>query len=359
MKSRSRKSKSKKPRVRKSAPINFKPIAALSVIALLMIGFIYWSEHSTVPAKRAPEPVKQAAAPAKKLPAPEKREAVPVKKAPPVKQKAAAPTRIAKIRQSASSIFVKPAVPDKVVVRPPVIERIEKKRVVPIPPVMTVRKRPKVAIVIDDFGYNMNNVEAFFDIGMPITMAVLPQQRYSHRIAERARSRGYEVILHLPLESWRPEAKEETDTIRSGMSESEIIAMLKKEIADVPGLSGVNNHQGSKATEDKQVMTDVMEYLKKKGLYFCDSFTTAKSVCPEVASEVGIKFARRNKFIDNDNNAAAIERQLAELKTMAFARGKAIAIGHDRKTTVAVLAKVMPEMAKEGIEFVYLSEMVK
>jgi hypothetical protein len=143
------------------------------------------------------------------------------------------------------------------------------------------------------------------------------------------------------------------------MSDAEIVAMLKKEIADVPGLSGVNNHQGSKATEDKQVVTDVLKYLKKKDLYFLDSFTTAKSVCREVASEVGIRFARRNKFLDNDNDAPSIEKQLAELKDIALARGKAIAIGHDRKTTLAVLAKVMPEMAKEGIEFVYLSEMVK
>jgi hypothetical protein len=102
-----------------------------------------------------------------------------------------------------------------------------------------------------------------------------------------------------------------------------------------------------------------MQYLKKNDLYFFDSFTTAKSVGREVASETGVKFARRNKFLDNENDAAAIEKQLAELKAMALARGRAIAICHDRKTTAAVLAKAMPEMAKEGIEFVYLSDMVK
>lgn len=347
MKGKPKKSKSRK---FKSKPINFGPILTLSVIALLMIGFIYWSEHAVVKVKRAAVPVKHAAAQIKQVLVPVKEVIEPVKHA-------AAPVKVASI------VTVKPAVIDKPVVRPPAIEkievRVEKKKVAPPPPVATSRKRPKVAIVIDDFGYNMNNVDAFFDIKMPITLAVLPHQRYSREIAQKAHSHGYEVILHLPMESLRPEAKEETDTIRTGMSDSEIVAMLKKEIADVPGLNGVSNHQGSKATEDRQVMTDVLQYLKKNELYFFDSFTTAKSVGREVASETGVKFARRNKFLDNDNDTVSIEKQLAELETMAFARGRAIAIGHDRKTTIAVLAKVMPEMAKKGIEFVYLSDMEK
>ncbi len=360
MKGKLKKPKSKSSRSKKSKSINFGPVLTLSIIALLLIGFIYWSEHAAVPVKQAVRPVKQEVVPVKKEVAPVKRESVPVKHA-------AAPVKVASV------VPAKPIVTEKPAVRPSIVEMItekiwvkaEKKELagrkrMPLTlPAATVRKRAMVAIVIDDFGYNMNNVDAFFDMKMPITLAVLPQQRYSREIAERARSRGHEVILHLPMESWRPEAKEEADTIRAGMSDAEIVAGLKKEIADIPGLSGVSNHQGSKATEDRDVMTDVMRYLKKNDLYFFDSFTTAKSVGREVASETGARFARRNKFLDNDNDEASIEKQLAELKTMALARGRAIAIGHDRKTTVAVLAKVMPEMEKEGIEFVYLSEMVK
>lgn len=343
--------KSKKPQKPKS--INFGPVWSLSVIALLLIGFIYWSERAAVP-------VRQALRPATKLTAPVKPAVMPVKKEP----ARAAPLRMAGV------VPVKPVVAEKPAVRSSVVEKIaekigvkigktDKKMAPSILPAGASRKRAKVAIVIDDFGYNMNNVGAFFDIKLPITLAILPSQRYSRRIAQDARSRGYEVILHLPLESWRPEAKEELDTIRSGMGEDEIRARLKKEISDIPGLSGVSNHQGSKATEDRQVMTDVMQYLKKNELYFFDSFTTAKSVCREVSSDAGVKFARRNRFLDNDNDAASIEKQLAELEAMAFTRGRAIAIGHDRKTTLAVLAKAMPRMAEDGIEFVYLSDMVK
>jgi polysaccharide deacetylase 2 family uncharacterized protein YibQ len=192
-----------------------------------------------------------------------------------------------------------------------------------------------------------------------LTLAILPNQRYSREVADRARSRGYEVILHLPLESWRNDVKEEAVTIRSGMSERDIDARLKKEFADVPGATGASNHMGSKSTEDKALMTSVIDYMKKNDLCFFDSFTTPRSVCREVASETGVRFAKRDRFLDNANDIPSIEKQLRDLKDIALSRGRAIAVCHDRPNTASALASVMPEMARDGIEFVYLSDMVE
>ena len=293
--------------------MKLRPIIVFAVIAALFIGFIYWREHVTPPAKAR------------------ERRAVIAKTSPKISRK-------------------------KAVVAPkPVVAVVT----APAPTIVKARKRAKVAIVIDDFGYSMNNVEALLDIGEPFTLSILPKQRYSHEVANLARSRGYEVMLHLPLEAQRKDVKEESDTIRSGMSENEVITRLKRDIADVPGIDGVSNHQGSKATEDKALMAEILQYLKKNKLYFFDSLTSQNSVCREVASEVDIRYARRDIFLDNTSDVAAIEKQLAELKKMAFARGKAIAVCHDRKNTAAALSRMMPEMSAEGIEFVYLSDMEK
>lgn len=225
-------------------------------------------------------------------------------------------------------------------------------------PVPKKGKVAKVAIVVDDFGYNMNNVNAFLKLDQPITLSVLPDQPYSAKIAGMAPQHGCEVILHLPLEPHGTKVKEEPDTIRSGMSQAEIVSRLDKEIASVPGITGVSNHMGSKATEDRELMSVILKYLKKRGLYFFDSLTSEKSVCREVAKSAGVKCAKRDIFLDNSNDVAAIEIELRNLDKLARKRGRAIAICHDRKNTVIALAKVMPEMAREGIEFVRLSEMV-
>ena len=222
-----------------------------------------------------------------------------------------------------------------------------------------VYKRPRVAIVVDDFGNSKNNLDLLFSIKQPVTLSILPEQRYTREVADLARARGFEVILHLPLEPRRDDVSQEANTIKAGMSEKEILLRLKKEIELVPGIDGVSNHMGSKATANTMVMTTIIRHLKSRGLYYFDSLTSSRSVCLDVAKSLGVRCAKRDIFLDNSNNTAAIEKQLADLKVMAFMRGQAIAICHDRKNTIVVLAKELPEMASEGIEFVRLSELVK
>ncbi len=229
----------------------------------------------------------------------------------------------------------------------------------PIPSSMPKKfTNPKIAIVIDDFGYNKNNLETLFDIHQPVTLSILPDLRYSTEIAILARAHGDEVILHLPLEPQNKDVKEEYDTIKSGMKEGEITARLRKEVTSVPGLQGVSNHMGSKSTEDRALMTIIFKYLKSQGLYFSDSLTSQKSVCRDVAREVGIPYGRRDIFLDNSEDPRDIEKQVSMLRRMAFRKGKVIAVCHDKKNTMTVLARMMPEMAQEGVKFVYLSELV-
>jgi uncharacterized protein len=218
---------------------------------------------------------------------------------------------------------------------------------------------PRVAIVIDDFGYNISSIDRILAIKKAVTFSVLPNLAYSKRIASVASSKGYEVILHLPLESKDIAASTEAGTIKTGMDEKEVLALLDKDIASVPGLKGISNHQGSKATEDKRLMSIILSDLKKRSLYFFDSFVTDKSICRQAAAEAGVPYARRDIFLDNENGPEYIEKQMLSLRKEAFKNGSAIAVCHDRKNTIAVLNKMMPELAEEGIRFVYLSEMVK
>lgn len=226
-------------------------------------------------------------------------------------------------------------------------------------PIQKKHNSPKVAIVIDDFGYNINNLDRLFAIKRPVTFSILPNLPYSKRVASLAASKGYEMILHLPLESNDKTAPTEVGTIKTDMSEKDILALLDKDLASVPGLKGVSNHQGSKATEDKRSMSIILSDLKKRGLYFFDSLVTDKSVCCAASAEAQVPYAKRDIFLDNENSPEYIEKQMLSLRKAAFKNGSVIAVCHDRKNTITVLSKMMPELAEEGIRFVYLSDMVK
>jgi len=217
----------------------------------------------------------------------------------------------------------------------------------------------KVAIVIDDLGYNLHNVQGLYAIKKPITFSVLPNLTYSKVIAEDAARRGYNVMLHLPLESSHKEAPREKDTICVNMTEDEVISKLRQALLTVPHAKGVSNHMGSVATVDKALMQTIFKELKARRLYFLDSLVVGNSVCGEVADKVGIRLVRRDVYLDNINDASYIKKQFSLLIKEAMQSGSSIGIAHDRPVTVRTLASEMEKAEEEGIKFVFVSELVK
>lgn len=216
----------------------------------------------------------------------------------------------------------------------------------------------KVAIVLDDWGYNLNNLDKLREIEYPITLAILPNLAHSYEIAEEAHRLDKEIILHLPMEPYPDEkVRLEQDTIMSGMNQERIIGILNNGIENLSYAAGVSNHMGSKLTQDEKAIKIIFEELKKKGLFFLDSLT-AKSICKTVAKNIGVKFIARSVFLDNISDEAYINKQIRLLVKQAKLKGAAIGIGHDRRLTLEVLKKVMPELEKrEGVRFVFASEL--
>lgn len=213
---------------------------------------------------------------------------------------------------------------------------------------------------MDDWGYNLNNLSALEQIKQPLTLAVLPNLPYSRKISEDSRLLGKEIILHLPLEPYYNERiRLEKDTILASMSGEEMLKILDNDLENVHYAKGVSNHQGSKLTADEKAIKIIFKELARRGLFFIDSMTS-KSVCAKAAQAQGVKFAARNVFLDNKPDEAYIEGQLRQLVKYARAKGEALGIGHDRKITLAVLLRLMPELEKkEGVKFIFASELIK
>lgn len=242
-----------------------------------------------------------------------------------------------------------PKVPAPVIAPAPLPKPI----IITAPPV-----KGKIAIVLDDWGYNKNNFPLLNEIKYPITGAVLPNLSYSRQAAAELHKRGFEVILHLPMQPQGDEPQEK-NTILTSLTDNEIRKIVSRDLSEIAYAKGANNHMGSLATEDPRVMEDVFSELKRRRLYFLDSFVTPKSICLSSTNKINIPFARRDVFLDNDEDPDYIKQQLNKLKEVASQQGYAVGIGHDRNNTVRVLIEVMPEIAKEGFEFVPLSEIVK
>jgi uncharacterized protein len=220
-------------------------------------------------------------------------------------------------------------------------------------------KGAKIAIVLDDFGYNMNNTGVLYAIKTPLTISILPNLPYSKRIAEEAAAKNLEVILHLPLEPRGEKENIEKGTIMTDMPPKQVRTILANALTSVPGVKGVSNHMGSKATENKDLMKVIFDELSKRHLYFMDNLTADDSVCEEVAGKSGIHIATRSVFLDNELDEGYIENQIRHTAEIAEKTGSAVGVGHDRPATVRVLSRIVPELKNAGFQFVYLSELVR
>ena len=226
------------------------------------------------------------------------------------------------------------------------------------PAVAAAAFKGKIAIVLDDWGYNLNNLPLAASIKYPITASVLPNLSYSRKVAQELHRRGCQIILHLPLEP-HDLAHLEKDTIMASMDQSTVKDILDRDLAGIDFVMGVSGHMGSLATEDPAIMEVIFKDLLARQLFFLDSFVTSNSVCAQVARKVGLPFAKRDVFLDNKLEPEYIKKQIYQLKTKARIYGRAVGIGHDRRATLQVLKEVMPELEKEGYKFVYVSELAR
>jgi uncharacterized protein len=216
----------------------------------------------------------------------------------------------------------------------------------------------RLAIILDDLGNDRAAAESIFSLPYPLTISVLPNHPHSVEIAEEARRRGFQVMLHLPMESMRneqPEAKE----LRPGMSAADVNGLVSDLLHAVPDVAGVNNHQGSQSTADSALMDELMPVLRERNLFYVDSRTTAATVAYDCAQRFGVRSGFRNvPFLDDVAEVGAVRKQLQLALRGAQKKHDAIAIGHPHSATLQALRDILPEAKSQGVRLVFASEVV-
>ncbi len=224
------------------------------------------------------------------------------------------------------------------------------------PPITSVGK---IAIIIDDFGYRNDSVsDGFLDLDVKLTFAVIPGHKHSQTMSRLSKENGFEVIVHMPMESNFPSFGEDEYVIKSSMTSTEVEERIEKVLIHLPEAVGMNNHQGSKTTVDSRTMNVIGTVLKNHGKYYLDSRTTPATKAEAVMRSLGVPTGHRHVFLDNDDDETLIVSQVEKLKQQARENGMAVAIGHVRKNTLNVLRREIPKMIDGHFEFVFISNVV-
>ena len=216
--------------------------------------------------------------------------------------------------------------------------------------------RGNIVIIIDDFGYRDDIVsEGFLSLDADITFAIIPGHQNSKVFAAKADQNGYEVIVHMPMESKNETRGEKEYKLTTSMTSDEIESRVEKVISEFPEAVGMNNHQGSKATSDKRIMNIVGNVLKRHGKYFIDSRTSSETVAETTMRSRGVPTIRRHVFLDNEDKNNKIREQLYKLADKAELKGLAVGIGHAKTNTLKVLKQEIPRLKEHGFKFQFAS----
>ncbi len=207
---------------------------------------------------------------------------------------------------------------------------------------------PSVAIIIDDIGYDRKMAERFLELDGVLTFSLFPHSPYRESISQKIQAKGMEMMLHLPMEPEEyPGVQPGPGALLVSMSAERFAAQMEKNLDSIPGIKGVNNHMGSRLTTVPSLMYRIFSELKKRDLFFIDSFTSQRTVCPSTARLLQIPFAQRDVFLDHVQDAEIIRGQIRLLIRIAETCGEAVGIGHPHEVTCEVLAEQLPELQKK------------
>jgi polysaccharide deacetylase 2 family uncharacterized protein YibQ len=218
---------------------------------------------------------------------------------------------------------------------------------------------PRIALVIDDMGYSLDKGQTALALPGDLTFAFLPHAPHSKSLSREAHRRHKEILLHLPMESNEDEPLDE-DGLRLGMRRRHFYQTLLDDLDSLEHVVGVNNHMGSRLTQDSGAMGWLMFGLKSYGdLFFLDSLTTEESVAGKMAQVKGVPTASRDIFLDHERSTLAISYQMHKLVKVAKRQGYAIGIGHPYPETLQVLRRMLPNLKKTGVQLVPLSQLIR
>lgn len=218
----------------------------------------------------------------------------------------------------------------------------------------------RIGLIVDDMGDKRALALEFLNLGVPLACAILPERPWSRWLARRAREKDLEVMLHLPMEPHDYPAQDPGPlAVMFSMAESEIRDTVRRAIESVPGVVGVDNHMGSRVTEDNNKMRIILDELDQYDLFYVDSLTTPDSMGRETAAILGLPTAQNRLFLDNERSTEAILGRLNQLGDAALRTGTAIGIAHVASSTVRALRLGIPALEARGIRIVPISELVQ
>lgn len=217
--------------------------------------------------------------------------------------------------------------------------------------------QPKIAILLGGMGINDELTgRAIKDLPEEITLAFAPYGANLQEIIDRARLRGHEVMLQLPMEPFGyPNSNPGAHTLLVEAGTKATARNLSWLLSRFAGYTGVVNYLGARFTSEMKALTPAMQILKDRGLVYLDDGSSPRSVAEETAAGIDLPSRQADLLIDSESNFNAITARLQKLEQLSRNGQMAIGVGTGLPATIDAVQNWAKRLEARGILLVPVS----
>ncbi|SHL31510.1 divergent polysaccharide deacetylase family protein [Roseibium suaedae] len=219
---------------------------------------------------------------------------------------------------------------------------------------------PKIAIVVSGLGLSEAGTQNALDaLPEEVTFAFAPYGSGLDRWMQKARTKGHELLLQLPLEPFDfPDNDPGPQTLLVNLKPAEMLDRLAWIMTRMTNYVGLFPQMGARYTSTEPAMKSLMEALRGRGLMFVDNGTSSRSIAERVAKDVKEPFSGVDVVLDASPREDEIKAKLLQLESIARAKGVAVAAGSALPVTVRELEIWSKDLEQRGLLLVPVSSTI-
>ena len=214
---------------------------------------------------------------------------------------------------------------------------------------------PRIAVVVTGLGLSAEPTETAIErLPGQIALSFSPYAPGLDTWFQRARDKGHEVMLDLPMEPVNfPVDDPGPRALLIRLPAEQNLVRLKWILERGRDYVGVTAHMGSRFLDSTEALYPILAELKARGILFLDNGASADSVAARLAAELILPHAVTARALDDSApNREAISARLVQIERLALTNGTAVALGRPYPATLERLAEWTASLDARGFVLV-------
>jgi hypothetical protein len=214
--------------------------------------------------------------------------------------------------------------------------------------------RPRIGIVVLGLGRGaVVTQRAIEELPASVTLGFMPDSPYLDRWIERARARGHEVLLILPVQG--------TDTtlpaLRADAPAAENLRRLQGALGRAAGYAGVVMPATSPLGASDAALRPLLQDVADRGLLLLE-VARAGAAIEQLGAEMGLPYRADAGALDRDPARADMASKLRSLESLARLDGATVATATASRESIEQLVAWAKEVESRGLALAPVSALV-